>query len=107
MTITISSNEPSTIDRVLQILRREKVPFAFEPKIVDDDDTRTADIRERLRLKYVETGKWATMTDEERLDASLLESMLYDDDNDNVEILDKTEQTAFRNEMKSWAIPNE
>ena len=35
MTITISSNEPSTIDRVLQLLRREKVPFSFQPERTD------------------------------------------------------------------------
>lgn len=103
MTITISSNEPSTIDRVLQLLRREKVPFSFQPELIDDDDFRNAAIRERLRLKYVVTGEWLKMTDDDRLDASLLESMLYDDDNDNVEILNKEEQTAFLSEMKSWA----
>lgn len=50
MTITISSNEPSTIDRVLQLLRREKVPFSFHPELIDDDDIRNEAIRERLRL---------------------------------------------------------
>ena len=35
-------------------------------------------VRERLRLKYVTTGEWAVMDDEDRQDASLLEGMLYD-----------------------------
>ncbi len=107
MTITISSNEPSTIDRILHLLRREKVPFVYEPEPLDADELKTEAIRERLRLKYVVTDTWSKMTDEERIDASLFESMLYDDDNDCVEVLNPEEQNAFRNEMKSWAIPTE
>ena len=34
-------------------------------------------VRERLRLKYVTTGEWAVMDDEDRQDAVLLEMMLY------------------------------
>jgi hypothetical protein len=38
MTITISLNEPSTIDRILQFLRHEKVPFVYEPEPLDAND---------------------------------------------------------------------
>ena len=103
MTITISSNEPATIDRILQLLRREEVPFVYEPEPLDANELKTKAIKERLRLKYVVTDTWSKMTDDERLDASLFESMLYDDDNGCVEVLNPTEQSAFRNEMKSWA----
>lgn len=103
MTITISSNEPATIDRILQLLRREEVPFVYEPEPLDANELKTKAIKERLRLKYVVTDTWSKMTDDERLDASLFESMLYDDDNGYVEVLNPTEQSAFRNEMKSWA----
>lgn len=107
MTITISSDEPSTIDRILQTLqplRREKLFFDIKTDTSDDEDAlKTAAIRERLRLKYVINGEWATMDDEDRQDAALLESMLYDDENGLVEILEESDAKAFYHEMKSWA----
>ena len=107
MTITISSDEPSTIDRILQTLqplRREKLVFDIKTDLLDDEDAlKTAAIRERLRLKYVVNGEWATMDDEDRQDAALLESMLYDDENGLVEILEESDAKAFYHEMKSWA----
>ena len=107
MTITISSDEPSTIDRILktlQPLRREKLVFDIKTDVVEDEDAlKTAAIRERLRLKYVVNGEWARMDDEDRQDAALLESMLYDDENGLVEVLEEADAKAFYNEMKSWA----
>jgi hypothetical protein len=100
MTLTIDKNiEPSTLDSVLDYMRLKKVSFALN----DDDATRTAAIKERLRLKYVLTGEWSTMSDDDRQDASLLEGMLYDDENGLVELLGDDEQTDFRTEMKNWA----
>jgi hypothetical protein len=102
MTITISENvAAATIESLLKYMQRKKVPFALDTD--DDDARRTAAIRERLHLKYVLNGEWATMDDEDRQDASLLEGMLYDDENGNVEVLTKAEQIEFRHEMKSWA----
>lgn len=104
MTITISEDvAPSTIDNLLKYLRREKVPFALQDNLHDDEAVRIASIRERLRLKYVLTGQWAGMDDEERQDAALLEGMLYDDESGKVELLGAEEQIEFRNEMQSWA----
>ena len=107
MTITISSDAQSTIDRILktlQPLRREKLVFDIKTDVVEDEDAlKTAAIRERLRLKYVINGEWATMDDEDRQDAALLESMLYDDENGLVEVLDEADAKAFYHEMKSWA----
>jgi hypothetical protein len=100
MTLTIDKNiEPSTLDNLLDYMRLKKVPFAIN----DDDAARTAAIKERLRLKYVLTGEWSTMSDEDRQDASLLEGMLYDDENGLVELLNEDDQIDFKNEMKSWA----
>lgn len=65
MTITISSNEPLTIDRILQglqSLRREKLVF----DIKTDDDVKNAAIRERLRLKHILNNDWSKMDDDER-----------------------------------------
>lgn len=101
MTITISENvEPSMIDNLLKYMQREKVPYAVQ---TDDDAVRTAAIRERLRQKLVITGQWATMDDEDRLDASLFESMLYDTENGSIECLQGKEALDFENEMQNWA----
>jgi hypothetical protein len=103
MTITITAIDSPITERVLKFLRREKVPFVLQQDEEIDDLQRFEAIRERLRLKYVLNGQWATMTDDDRQDAALLEGMLYDDENDNVELLNTTEQIEFKNEMKSWA----
>jgi hypothetical protein len=103
MTITITDIDSPITERVLKFLRREKVPFVLQQDEEIDDLQRIEAIRERLRLKYVVNGQWATMTDDDRQDAALLEGMLYDDENDNVELLSTTEQIEFKNEMKSWA----
>lgn len=101
MTITISENvEPSMIDNLLKYMQREKVPYAVQ---TDDDAERTTAIRERLRQKLVVTGQWATMDDEDRLDASLFESMLYDTENGSIERLQGKEALDFENEMQNWA----
>jgi hypothetical protein len=103
MTITLSEDiSPSTIDRLLKYLRQEKVIFALQDNLHDEEAVRIASIRERLRLKYVQTGQWETMNDEDRQDAALLEGMLYDDEKGKVELLNAAEQIEFKNEMKSW-----
>jgi succinylglutamate desuccinylase len=103
MTITLSEDiAPSTVDRLLKYLRQEKVAFALQDNLHDEEAVRIASIRERLRLKYVQTGQWETMNDEDRQDAALLEGMLYDDETGKVELLNAAEQIEFKNEMKSW-----
>jgi hypothetical protein len=82
----------SFIDR----LRRTKKVF----KIDDDDTLRNEAIRERLRLKYVTTGEWAVMDDEDRQDASLLEGMLYDKEMGNVEMHSETDSKDFYLQLK-------
>lgn len=63
MTITISSNNTSTIDRILRLLRREKVPFAFHPEPTDtlDDVPSKAQVLEDLRLSLIEAKRDADM----------------------------------------------
>lgn len=50
MTITISSDEPSTIDRVLQLLNREKVAFDVKKTkkdVLDDLKDAVAEVRRK------------------------------------------------------------
>ena len=82
----------SFIDR----LRSDKKVF----RIADDDTLRNEAIRERLKLKYVVTGEWATMDDEDRQDASLLEGMLYDKEVGNTETYSEADSKDFYSQLK-------
>jgi hypothetical protein len=100
MTITISSDEPSMIDRVINLLHREKVPFDITPELADDDAVRTAAIRERLRRKFVVSGEWDTMDEEDRLDAALFEGMMYDNEQSPIEYHSEADSRAFYQNQK-------
>jgi hypothetical protein len=96
MTITISNIEASTVETVRAFLHRKKIPFTLN----DEDTIRIDAIRERLRLKYVINGEWAKMDDEERQDASLLEGMLYDKEQQNYETNSETDTKEFYKTLK-------
>jgi hypothetical protein len=98
MTITLSNSaESAKIERLLQFLYQERIAFSFQPDpSVSEDDLA---IRERLRAKYVASGQWAAMNLDEKEDAALLETMLYDREK-GVELLTPTEQTTFFNELR-------
>ena len=101
MTITLSENvAPSTLERLLDYLKREQVPYVVQPNGNDDDVERTSAIRERLRHKYVTTGAWATMDDEDRQDASLLEGMLYDRGREDRVVYSEADTAAFYKNLK-------
>ncbi len=94
MTVTISNAlaESSKFEKLLQFLHQERIAFSFEPTpSVSEEDLA---IKKRLSAKYVDSGEWTTMTMDEKEDAALLETMLYDREK-GVELLTKTEQTAF------------
>jgi ABC-type Zn uptake system ZnuABC Zn-binding protein ZnuA len=98
MTITISENvAPLTLDRILNYIKQEKIPYTVVPNSEEDeaDTLRTSAIRERLRLKYVVSGVWATMDDEDRQDASLLEGMLYDTENGRIDTHSEADTADF------------
>ncbi len=101
MTITISDSvESSKYEKLLKFLYRERIAFSFEPTpSLSEEDLA---IRERLRAKYVVSGQWANMSLDEKEDAALLETMLYDSEK-GVETLTPTEQTAFLNELRELA----
>ena len=104
MTITISDTvAPTTLERILNYMKKEKVSYVVVPDGDDDDDDvlRTSAIRERLRHKYVTTGAWATMDDEDRQDASLLEGMLYDRENEHSEVYSEADTAAFYKNLKN------
>ena len=101
MTITVfNSVESSKFEKLLQFLYQERIAFSFEPTpSVSAEDLA---IKERLRAKYVDSGEWAAMNLDEKEDAALLETMLYDREK-GVELLTPTEQTSFLNELRDLA----
>jgi hypothetical protein len=101
MTISIPNlNEPSKFERLLEFLNRERIAFNVEPPpSVSEEDLI---IRERLRLKYIVVGKWDAMSLDEKEDAALLETMLYEREK-GVELLTPNEQTDFLNELRDLA----
>jgi hypothetical protein len=101
MTITIfNSTESSKFEKLLQFLYQERIAFSFEPTIsLSEEDIA---IKERLRAKYVASGQWNGMNLDQKEDAALLETMLYDREN-GVELLNADEQTDFLNELRDLA----
>jgi hypothetical protein len=101
MTITIfNTAESSKFEKLLQFLYQERIAFVFEPTpSVSEEDLA---IKERLQAKYVSSGQWANMNLDEKEDAALLETMLYDREK-GVELLTPTEQTTFLKELRILA----
>ena len=61
-------------DVLLTIFERFKVVFKSRKEI---ETAGTLAVRTQLQNKYVETGLWQTMDDEERLDAAHAETLIY------------------------------
>ena len=82
MTIHLPSTlSPATLERIVAYLRRLKISFQLEPDTESELHNWDAElypiIQKRLTEKYVTTGEWEKMNDDERQDASLLEAMLW------------------------------
>lgn len=101
MTISIpNSVEPSKFERLLKFLKREHITFSVEPTpSVSEEDLV---IQERLHAKYVVNSKWESMNLDEKEDAALLETMLYEREK-GIDLLTPDEQTDFLNELRNLA----
>jgi hypothetical protein len=98
ITITYNEADESVLMGVIKKIKAKT--WAIVPPNDGDDALRTAAIRERLRLKYVTTGEWKTMDDEDRQDASLLEGMLYDRENGQIETHSEADSLQFYRQLK-------
>ena len=72
VTIQLPSPSDVSIDRLLRFLRSEDIDFDYRT----DNEAAETTIRLQLTEKYVTSGQWATMSDDERQDAALLERLL-------------------------------
>jgi len=88
------------LQSLIDLAQQLKVTFKVsEPLLITPED---AIIKERLRQKYVLSGQWDTMTLDEKEDAAMLESMLYDREI-GVPVLTPNEQANFIKELRSLA----
>lgn len=66
----------------------------------NDDVEEILSVRQRLHDKFVTTGIWNTMDDEERQDATLGETMLYRREQPDYGVLSEKETRDFINALK-------
>ena len=97
---------PYTESKDLQILldlaQRLKLSFRIrEVEPAEPDDLETITIRERLTEKYVKTGEWENMDDDERQDAVLLEKMLWSQEQPDYEVYSVEESARILAELKA------
>ena len=73
-------NESKELQKILDLAHSLKIAFRIrevDPIEPDEGSLETITVRARLTEKYVNTGLWSTMDEEEREDAALVEMMKY------------------------------
>lgn len=100
-TLILRFDDSTKFDKVLQLVKQLKVTFeTTEPTTLWDTETHRV-IQNRLIDKYVSTGEWAKMTDDERQDASLLEKMLYDEEQPDYKVYSVEESDKILADLKN------
>ena len=75
-----TAEQQQKLQMVLDYVSNIKLPFRKKDLEANDTDEEWAEneaIRHQLTIKYVVSGQWDTMSDDERQDAALLEKMLW------------------------------
>ena len=104
-TLILQFDDTTKFQQILALAKQLKVPFQLgESSSAADDAVWDADIhpiiQSRLLKKYVETGEWDAMNDDERQDAALLERMLFDKEQPNREVYSEIETKEFLANLK-------
>jgi hypothetical protein len=106
VTITFQAEQnDSKLQNALNYLKSLGLAFRIKeetPKEEDDDET--VAVRERLRLKYVVTGEWKNMDEEDREDAVLLETMLWKREQPDYEVLSEEETMNILARLKEGKL---
>lgn len=78
-------------NRLLSFFKELKVKI----KTLDDTSVERSWVQNELTKKYVQTGEWASMDDENRQDAVLAEMMLFERQSSDYGILNEIETKDF------------
>lgn len=94
-TIMIEVEDTSNIQKILDFVNHLKGVVKVS-KLTDEQTW----VRQQLTEKYVETGEWENMDDEDRQDAALGEMMLYAKMQPDYEIYTESETKSFLTNLK-------
>ena len=107
-TIIAQFDDATKLEKVIALFKSLKVPFQFDNSAIEvnkeEDAAMNAFIQDRLIKKYVVTGQWDKMDDEERQDASLLEKMLLTETEADFESVTAEEADLFLSKLKQGAL---
>ena len=95
-----TTEQQHKLQQVIEFVSNLKLPFRkVEP--TESDDLETVTIRERLTEKYVKTGEWASMDEEQREDAAFVEMMLYSKEDPDNAYYSEEESNAILADLKN------
>jgi hypothetical protein len=93
--LVIEFNEQDE-NRLLTLFRELKVKI----KTLDDTFIERSWVQNELTNKYVKTGQWASMNDDDRQDAALAEMMLFERQSPDYGVLNEEETKNFLAKIK-------
>jgi hypothetical protein len=106
---TFYFDDQSKLAQFIDLAQQLKVPFYIGESDIaavetdkDDDVAFHKLIQSRIIEKYVKTGEWDNMDEEDKLDTVLLERMLYYQEIGYDKALNAQEHEEFKKEMMSW-----
>jgi hypothetical protein len=100
-TLILRFDDLTKFEKVLQLAKQLKVSFeTTDPTTLWAIGNHKV-IQNRLIEKYVSSGEWAKMTDEERQDASLLEKMLFEEEQPDYKVYTVEESDKLLADLKN------
>lgn len=73
----------------------------------DEDSEEHIYVQKALQQKFVETGQWKTMTDDDQQDAALAEMMLYEQQRPDYKVMTAEESDTFYATLKKQLYANQ
>ena len=103
-TIIAQFDDPTKLEKTIAFFNRLKIPFQNIEKdtapLDDPESEETLWVRNQLTEKYVKTGAWDTMDDDDRQDAALGEMMLFSQAQPDYHVFTAAESKAYRTQLR-------
>ena len=99
MTLTIELENLDAYQWLLKSLKKRNVPYQILEKDTDSD-AEVSNVQNRLHDKYVVSGEWEKMDDEDRQDAVLAETMIWRKEQPNYEVFSAENTAQFLADLK-------